>query len=42
METVLALLYVAIAGISIALAYTIGGPKIRQRIRNDTLRTRSA
>jgi len=42
METVLTLLYVAIAGISIALAYTIAGPKIRRRIHNDTFRTRSA
>jgi hypothetical protein len=42
METALTLIIVAIAGIGVALAYTIAGPKIRQRYHNDTLRTRSA
>jgi hypothetical protein len=42
METALPLLLVAIAGIGSALVYTIAGPKIRQRIHNDTFRTRSA
>ncbi|HEY9407892.1 MAG TPA: hypothetical protein VIP53_10645 [Nitrososphaera sp.] len=42
METVLTLVIIAIAGIGGALVYSIAGPKIRQRIHNDTFRTRSA
>lgn len=42
METALTLIIAGIAGLGVALAYTIAGPKIRQRYHNDTLRTRSA
>jgi len=42
MEIVLTLVLIAIAGMGGALAYTIAGSKIRQRIHNDTFRTRSA
>jgi len=42
METALTLLLVAIAGIGVVLAYAVAGPKISQRIHNDTFRTRSA
>ena len=42
METAVTLIIVGIAGLGVALAYTIVGPKIRQRYNNDTLRTRSA
>lgn len=42
METALTLIIAGIAGLGVALAYTIAGPKIRQRYHSDTLRTRSA
>ena len=42
METAVTLIIVGIAGLGVALAYTIAGPTIRQRYHNDTLRTRSA
>ena len=41
-ETVLTVLFVGIGGLLAAMAYVIFGSKIRQRLHNDTFRTRSA
>jgi uncharacterized membrane protein YccF (DUF307 family) len=42
METILTVLFVVIGGLLAAMAYAIFGSKIRERIHNDTFRTRSA
>ena len=42
METVLTVLFVGIGGLLAAMAYAIFGSKIRQRLHNDSFRTRSA
>jgi len=42
MEPLLTLVIIAIAAIGGTLAYNLAGQKIRDRIHNDTFRTRSA
>ena len=42
METALTVLFVGIGGLLAAMAYAIFGSKIRQRLHNDSFRTRSA
>jgi len=42
LETALTLLFVGIGGLLAALGYVLFGSKIRQRIHNDSFRTRSA
>lgn len=42
MDTLLTVLFVGIGGLLAAMGYVLFGPRIRQRIHNDTFRTRSA
>ena len=42
METGLTVLFIVVGGLLATMAYVIFGPKIRQRIHNDSFRTRSA
>jgi len=42
METTLTVLFVGIGGLLAALGYVLFGSKIRQRLHNDSFRTRSA